>query len=127
MRTIEFRGLDEDYKIWRYGSLVVYENGDVAITDSPKRFGGQVWSSKVIPESVGQYTGIRDNNGVPIYEGDIIKDKLNKELHVIKYDDKTTQFTAQEMWVWALVKHPYFGEVVGNIHENPELLEELDE
>lgn len=123
MRTIEFRGLDEDYKIWRYGSVIVYENGDTAITDTPSNFGGRVWSGKVIPETVGQYTGIRDNNGIPIYEGDIIKDKLNKELHVIEYDDKTTQFTAQEMWVWALVKHPYFGEVVGNIHENPELLE----
>jgi len=122
MREIEFRGLDVNYNIWRFGSLVVYENGDVAITDSPSKFGSQVWSSKVIPESVGQFTGLVDADGVKIYEGDIIKTKLY-EIHEIYYNERTTQFTSDESWLWTLIGCPSKGVVLGNIHENPELLE----
>lgn len=93
----------------------------------------------IIPETVGQYTGLTDKNGTKIFEGDIVKGKseyfgngsLNQKA-VVLYDrgqfllsfgetleecKQLNDFEVVGVWSGDV-------EVIGNIHDNPELLKE---
>ena len=81
---------------------------------------------EVIPETVGQYTGLTDKNGKEIFEGDIVKGKDNsdKDIKVCGYVDFMNgsfvvagDLITRYRWV------DYELEVIGNIHDTPELLE----
>ena len=118
MHEILFRGKGRDNGKWYEGDL-----GTVA----HKRFidDGKD-NARVIPETVGQYTGLTDKNGTKIFEGDIINvyftDEINKGI--VKYSEDTCRFTYVDK-----CKHRYLLSsslrihVIGNIHDNPELLE----
>ena len=87
---------------------------------------------EVIPETVGQYTGLLDKNGKEIYEGDIIRSydsENNPIIHSISWDNKMACYVA------TMLQYPLLGgsidkgwidefekEVIGNVFDNPELL-----
>lgn len=119
MREILFRGKREDNGNWIVGSFHKSIN-DCYIIPLPV----VTSKSKVIPETVGQFTGLTDKNGTKIFEGDIITISSScvcmtgiVEFHdcgfeVHEYD------TYEVLWYY-----PDELEVIGNIHDNPEMLE----
>lgn len=117
MREIKFRGQRLENKEWVYGSLVVFHdwegNRRIQIVDNT----GSV--HEVDPSTVGQYTGLKDKNGKVIYEGDIV----HWNEYVGKVIFKNGLFARKFKNVSAsLVSLLLVTEVIGNIHDNPELL-----
>ena len=106
MREILFRGKDIISGEWISGFLV-----------SEKHIGNWVQSNPIIPETVGQFTGLTDKNGKKIFEGDILSSswgyKGAVEFDAIMYAKLECLFNED-------------CEVVGNIHDNPELVEVQD-
>ena len=131
MRTIKFRGKSVDYGTWRYGSLIIHEDGSMAITGGANEFSSQLWSSQVHPESVGQWTGKFDINGIEIYKGDIVNsghlksDEWIPSIAVIEWDDEFSMFYQSlkgiNKGLTQLMDTPC--EIIGNIIDSPELME----
>ena len=123
MREILFRGKDNISGEWITGFLV-----------SEKHIGNWVESHPVIPETVGQFTGLTDKNGKKIFEGDIVKIR-RAYLNAGYEEDCFYKVAWHKYWNgWALINirdtqscyldNVIQGEVIGNIHDNPELLGE---
>ena len=132
-REIIFRGKSKEELTlgeWIYGYLFNIE-GEKA----------WIWNGipqEVLTDTVGQYTGLKDRNGKEIYEGDILllSDKNTyQELVVVEqgpygwvfYNPKTVLRFKDGSYTYRAVENYRrlfgIGEVVGNIHDNPELLE----
>lgn len=81
---------------------------------------------RVDPKTVGEYTGLPDKNGKRIFEGDVVKgvDHLNPYLSVSGYVSfADASFCIVDEYFSHYRWHDYELEVIGNIHDNPELLE----
>ena len=128
MREILFRGIDEGTNKWVYGYY--YES------QKPSDFGGErryyIFDSKtiskynVLPETVGQYTGLTDKNGNKIFEGDIIEGAdftiEDGGYGLVCFEDGAFEVNGNN--IIGTFHENYWGrefEVIGNIHDNPEL------
>ena len=113
-REIKFRGMDAN-GIMRYGRLSQdKENLTIYYKEYSQRI---CWGDSNIPvsnETLGQYTGLKDKNGKEIYSDDIVKTNTGS-IKVVEY--VTTLNMARY-----LPSHLEYSEVIGNIHETPELL-----
>ena len=140
MREIIFRGKRKENGEWVEG----YYARKGVDKDTFKHFicvmtfnvNGNTYSSmfyltdiEVAPETVGQYTDLTDKNGTKIFEGDIVHWK--KVPYFVRWDSKKAEFVfANDMeadyFVVGFNEHTTmkFCKVVGNIHDNPELLQD---
>lgn len=120
-REIKFRGLAGN--VWRYGDYETYYFGERVshiCTKNKEHYD--------VGNTVGQYTGVKDKNGKEIYEGDIIR--FIEENCLVNYVEKDCAFRIEvdSRISTALRKvHSKDYEVIGNIHENSELLEAKNE
>lgn len=91
MREIKFRALRTDGKGWVYGFYCNIQEKEHYILEPCAL--GLVWT-EVTPETVGQFTGLRDKNGKDIYEGDMfVPDTNNEEFKaVVRWDDDSAKF-----------------------------------
>lgn len=132
MREILFRGKQIDTGAWVEGAFCMKDCDDPfgKLVDRPSIIKYEpphdgYWF-RVDPETVGQYTGLTDKNGQKIFEGDIISGLGN--TYVCRWDEGNVEFTVfdgKESFGLAYTAYPCM-EVVGNIHDNPKLLEVSD-
>lgn len=119
MREIIFRGKRIDNGEWIVGSYI-HLNVNADFICHGRSFNSLIpIKIEVIPETVGQYTGLTDKNGTKIFEGDIVK--VEGKLYEIKY--MLGQFF---VGINMPIAYKRFDcEVIGNIHDNPELIKEV--
>lgn len=140
MREIKFRGLptckdkDElDYiNFDRDGNFAVgfYEDGYIIgkVADANDEYISPEFWVAVDRNTVGQYTGLHDAGGQEIYECDIITGKYPNEQEFygqVFYDEMTQSYKVRtrEYWLPSPLAMCHNCEVIGNIYENPELME----
>ncbi len=126
-REILFRGKRKDNGMWEYGNLSMRDE-----TGRSKYYIGQnMLGYEVLPETIGQYTGLTDKNGRKIFEGDILKAMGVDGEQIAPVVFRKGFFVLDEknafirLGVGAFRKRQL--EVIGNIHDNPELVREVDE
>ena len=119
MREILFRGKRTDNDQWMQGSLFAEGSRVEIIRGTCNNVG--IEGVEVIPETVGQFTGLTDKNGKKIFEGDIIKAMMDYGPAGFYERIVPIEWLNDVGYQWQ-----YFDistiEVIGNIHDNPELL-----
>lgn len=148
VRPIIFRGKRKDNGEWVEGSLIIAKNFCCILQDEEKvhpfdypYLGNESgcidgYATPVIPETVGQYTGLTDKNGKKIFEGDILKPPcwywhIYRCVCIYREEHQTGSIQGFGLyhkindWV-ELVDTDEWDEfeVIGNIYDNPELLED---
>ncbi|WP_416588908.1 YopX family protein [Lactiplantibacillus plantarum] len=125
---IKFRAWDKENEVYLYnvqyaydtlGGFVKYDDGEDACYDEDC-FGAFLNNKRY---DVEQFTGLKDVNGKDIYEGDILENR--KYRSIVKF--ASGKFLADVVGTinkFDLIGETHGSKVIGNVHENPELLEE---
>ena len=142
MRTIKFRGRSGN--LWAYGNLHIVEH---------EEYGNSAYiieassTTMVDISTIGQFTGLHDTNGKEIYEGDIVYSEFEDGSNgssLVGWNEKQSCFgitdeyayrprlvgfipTFQNRIMLAFMREAKLFEVIGNIHDNPELLKGKEE
>lgn len=130
MREILFRGKRVDNGEWIYGMPCATEKSGIYAIQT---LCGGIFD--IIPETIGQYTGLKDKTGTKIFEGDIIESVFIKKLYLVYFGEHLFDGYDGERYACGWYNEDDCGFVteiccpdtwaivIGNIHDNPELLE----
>lgn len=129
MREILFRGKRKDNEEWIVGYYSYANDGhSIELYMIGEKATGVHYP--VIPETIGQYTGLTDKNGKKIFEGDIVKSCEYDDVYFVKYFDNENYPAFDcvpdaplcECNGLSFLANTEGCEIIGNIHDNPELL-----
>ena len=126
MRPIKFRGKGKKDGKWYFGNLF-----DKDIYGRTHIYTINVGCLNIDPNTVGQFTGLYDKNGKEIYEGDILRfGNFPSVVCEVKWNERITAFCirfyfernlgSRTLGEWVICERSV--EIIGNIHDNPELL-----
>jgi uncharacterized phage protein (TIGR01671 family) len=133
-REIRFRGISKETGNFIYGYLVGIQNDKLAIKDTTYNLNNgkiNLIPTEIVEGTESQFTGLKDKAGVDIYESDICKfyNKYNQTWYtrVVRYCPHLACFglypNMEEVWQyesdWLKISEV---EVIGNLYQNPELL-----
>lgn len=127
MREILFRGKSKDNDVWVEGYYCGKVNKTISppAEDSAQIVDKDLYWHEVIPETVGQYTGLKDRKGTDIFEGDIVNIIRAEENGKVEWRENDAAFEVVGDCLEASFLENLYGrdvEVIGNIYDNPELL-----
>ena len=130
-REIIFRGKDIETGEWVYGFLYHYLDDNSCYIEFTDENGDDI-GCRADPETVGQYTGLKDKNGIKIFEGDILSCQVytntdERENYSVYFDNGMflLKDPKEPMSIILIENVKFFDcEVIGNIYDNYELLEE---
>lgn len=120
MRDYLFRGKSKTTGKWFYG-VPVKTGKEVFIITKWTLYG--FLREKVIPETVGQWTGEVDKYEKKIFEGDSIKFKSWPARTVVWRDKYLAGYSLGGTDLWLMGYDLQYMEIIGNVHDNPELME----
>ena len=144
MRESKFRGFNRKNGVWLYGFYLQNRGAHFVCPDEFAE--GKSWDDyEIDPETRGEYTGQKDKNGREIYEGDVVRrtevyNRVWATVAIVCYRQETVQFVLHndeeyvedqplvstrnydDGQISFVLEYEY--EVIGNIHDNPELLEQ---
>ena len=126
MREVLFRGKEVADGKWIEGfySAEEYNPYSGEVEHIPRiQIIGKCVSLGVLPETVGQYTGLTDKNGVRIFEGDIVR--YEDDIGYVIYNGDDARFLVDSPNMYISMDYSNEFEVIGNIHDNPELLQKI--
>ena len=130
MREIKFRWFVEDEFVYTdkiteydFDCFITIENGEICLNceSGDDDFIGMKYD-KADNKTRGQFTGLKDVNGVEIYEKDILDDGYGSVYLVSFFEGKFVAHDPQNVYDFVNIDD-YLFNVIGNIHQNPELLE----
>lgn len=131
MREIKFRGKRTDTGEWVYGDLIenqgrffiYHATSETTLKDEDNSI--VVLAEQVNPDTVGQYTGLTDSDGTEIYEGDIFQVKAYEPRFEVYFKNGVFEYRqiGSSNRPFPLRRIYFDSFIIGNIHDNPELLE----
>lgn len=133
MREILFRGKRLDNGEWVYGYYVHLGPVSCQRAYIIPEYTSAIYVKEVDPSTVDQYTGLMDKNDKRIFEGDIVSTDIARPYLIVEFRDGCFMFNCNDggkdyydimlpILEDAQTEYKY-GEIIGNIHDNPELLE----
>ena len=133
MREILFRGRDKYTNEWFYGFVEAPHTTVDGVVESyyfNSYVNGKSCRKIISADTLGQYTGLTDKNGNKIFEGDIVQGAW-ETIFAVYYDSNYLQYRAKVKENYTR-EIDYYGnstqiEVIGNIHDNSELLKEAEQ
>lgn len=129
-REIKFRGKGIDTGDWVFGTLTYIDDKPAIIYGSIEfidgfELRGSNWDW-VDPDTIGQYTGVKDRNGKEVFEGDLLR-TFEGDIMLVKWVGSGFVTSSSRSRVPGLVNSNRYAypvsSIIGNIHDNMELLE----